>query len=169
MYYLSGYLKKCTELVPGDPTSQRQIITTHVYPPRNIQDIFLEMCGVMVQLKGMGYKQFPGFDECEAMQLGSPNQECWPTGDGTRPDSRVVSEHTSEDGTLELGSRRSQGPEGLSETIVRRVEEHAVSLRPDWDVPHPDDTVLFESTDGDNVDVTADQGVETQDQDSAES
>ena len=74
--HLSGYLKKCTELVPGDPTSQRQKITAHVYPPRKVQDVFLKMCGVMMQLKGMGYKQFPGFDEYKAMQLGSPNQEC---------------------------------------------------------------------------------------------
>ena len=57
----------------------------------------------------------------------------------------------------------------MSETIVHRVEEHAASPRPDWAVPHPNDTVLFESTDGSNVNVTADQGVKTQDQDSAES
>ena len=169
VYHLSGYLEKCLELVPGDPTSQRRKITTYVYPLRDIQDTILQLYGMMLRSKKMGYEKYPGDEVYNALELGSPIHDCRPTGEGSRPDSRVVSEHTSEDGISESGSQRASESDGTSEIILRRIEEHATSLRPDWEAQHPDDTVHFETIEETDPDVTVDREVPTQDRNSVAS
>ena len=121
VYHLTGYLDQCVKLVPSDPTSQRRRLTTYVYPPREIQDLILDLCGTKVSLNQMGYETYPGHAVLKQLNLASPTTICRPTGEGSRPDSAMVSIHTSESGD--------------SEEAFKQVQDHAASLRPNWEEP----------------------------------
>ena len=130
VYHLTGYLDQCAKLVPSDPTSQRRRLTTCVYPPREVQDLILDLYGTKVSLNQMGYKTYPGHAAMKQLNLASPTTICQPTGEGSRPDNAMVLIHSSESGD--------------SEEALQEVHDHAASLRPNWEEPPVDDTLLFD-------------------------